>query len=152
MEKINQLLATYAEQRRQFTKDATQALREVFKDVFDQHPELTVIVWSQYTPYFNDGDECVFRVNSVTCSNAPDTENVSSWGEYEGEEEGVWLWSDGFSATDVEASASIRKMARALDEVIQSSDMTDVLKDVFGDHVQVTVTRDGIDITDYEHD
>jgi hypothetical protein len=39
------------------------ALKESFKDFFDAHPEARGIKWSQYTPYFNDGDACVFRVH-----------------------------------------------------------------------------------------
>src|SRR5688572_27883088 len=29
----------------------------------EDHPEIQQISWTQYTPYFNDGDECTFGVN-----------------------------------------------------------------------------------------
>lgn len=42
--------------------------REIFsdgcKDLFISIPEVSSFSWNQYTPYFNDGDECVFRVNT----------------------------------------------------------------------------------------
>jgi hypothetical protein len=38
--------------------DAAQAF-------FDKAPEGTTITWAQYTPYFNDGDACTFRVGST---------------------------------------------------------------------------------------
>src|SRR5688572_33247641 len=35
-------------------------LKEQFKNIFEEYPDLDRISWTQYTPYFNDGDECVF--------------------------------------------------------------------------------------------
>lgn len=32
-----------------------------------QNKNIISIYWSQYTPYFNDGEECIFRVNSLNC-------------------------------------------------------------------------------------
>lgn len=37
---------------------------EVAKEIFDKYPTVRAFSWNQYTPYFNDGDECVFSVNS----------------------------------------------------------------------------------------
>lgn len=31
--------------------------------VFVELPEIAGMRWSQYTPYFNDGDQCVFRLH-----------------------------------------------------------------------------------------
>ena len=39
-----------------------EALKESFKELFEAHPRLRSVVWAQYTPYFNDGDPCYFRV------------------------------------------------------------------------------------------
>lgn len=36
---------------------------EIIKLFFEECPKVQAVVWSQYTPYFNDGDECIFRVN-----------------------------------------------------------------------------------------
>ena len=37
-------------------------MQESFQKLFQNIPELYAMSWEQYTPYFNDGDECVFSV------------------------------------------------------------------------------------------
>lgn len=39
---------------------------QIIKLFFEECPKVQAVVWNQYTPYFNDGDECVFSVNSPT--------------------------------------------------------------------------------------
>ena len=41
-------------------RDGQEALKVAFKEFFETHPEARAIVWTQYTPYFNDGDACEF--------------------------------------------------------------------------------------------
>src|SRR4051794_19743146 len=58
--------------------------KEGSQDIFDMFPELQSFSWTQYTPYFNDGDECIFRVNdwfSVDLTDGTNLEEVydSSW-------------------------------------------------------------------------
>lgn len=38
------------------------ALKETFQDYFTKFPELAAIMWTQYTPSFNDGDPCTLTV------------------------------------------------------------------------------------------
>lgn len=47
-------------------KDGQKALKGAFADFFKAHPEAKAIVWTQYTPYFNDGDTCTFGVNGFS--------------------------------------------------------------------------------------
>jgi len=117
----------------------TPAILSVFK--FD---EVEKVKWTQYTPYFNDGEPCVFSVGDIYVRSNKSTEE-------EGEEdEGFEYISsynkkvpDGFSA---EAWAALNELSDAL------SGMHDVLEEAFGDHVQVFVTREGIEVEEYEHD
>lgn len=41
----------------------TQLVKLVFAEFFKENPEIFYVGWTQYTPYFNDGDECVFRTS-----------------------------------------------------------------------------------------
>ena len=34
----------------------------LFKPIFEKYSDIRTISWHQYTPYFNDGDECTFGV------------------------------------------------------------------------------------------
>lgn len=41
-------------------KKVSQLFQQQAKELFDNHSELESFMWSQYTPYFNDGEECKF--------------------------------------------------------------------------------------------
>ena len=106
-------------------KSGQDASKEVFKEFFEQFPEVDKIQWTQYTPYFNDGDACTFGVNKPDFI-LDDGNVVSSW------------YGDGKKyVTD-----SLRALFGF--ELLMES--------VFGDHVEVTVTRQGIEIDEYDHD
>ena len=163
-EKFDQLIAEQEELRQKFQKTAQELFKETTKEFFDGNPAITAVVWTQYTPYFNDGDTCEFRVNSPTFTNAPDPEYVR-WGEYEGDAEDVFavenmayvMKSDrDYHKEDQEA---IKKAGgvdvdscEAFERMICSSAMEDVMKAMFDDHVQVIATREGFEVNDYEHD
>lgn len=64
-------MKTYAEKQAEIAKlriDAANTARDNLesarKQLFEDFPDLEWFSWTQYTPYFNDGDECTFRVNS----------------------------------------------------------------------------------------
>lgn len=51
---------------KQATQNATGPFREALKTALlkflEKHPENSGVCWRQFTPYFNDGEPCVFRV------------------------------------------------------------------------------------------
>lgn len=153
--------------RAKFQTEAQAMFKETMKEFFDKNPGITALKWTQYTPYFNDGDACVFRVNDVTFTNAPEDklDNVTAWGEYEGEDESVWVTqnvahvlSSGSKyymnkAAKIRAAGGIDEdSCNLIDKMIQSDEMEEIMKEMFGDHVQITATRDGFDVDEYEHD
>ena len=150
---FDKLLNEQRELQKKFQTTAQALFKETTKEFFDKNPGVTAIVWTQYTPYFNDGDTCEFNVNDATFTNAPDPENVR-WGDYDGDEEKAadgseifaWeSWGDAPEGLNVE-------MCKAFDRMICSSEMEDVMKAMFGDHVKVVATREGFDVDDYDHD
>lgn len=163
---FDQLLADQSELQRKFQTQAQALFKEITKEFFDKNPGVTGVVWTQYTPYFNDGDTCEFRVNDATFTNAPiDELNEVRWGEYEGEAENVWacenvghvLNSDReyyqntkniiLAAGGVDAESCV-----LFDKAITSGEMESVMQAMFGDHVKVIATRDGFEVDEYEHD
>ena len=44
---------------------AQEEFKKSMREIFILIPSLKAIAWTQYSPHFNDGDECVFGVNSV---------------------------------------------------------------------------------------
>lgn len=150
--KIEKLMEQYAESKRKFLTEAQEAFKEFLKEFFDSNPEITVIKWSQYTPYFNDGDSCIFGVNDPVFSNS-DPDNVScwgNWGELEEERDREFVFQGTWSIpTHLEHKKDV---FAEFTRIICSSEMEDVLYRMFGDHVCVTCTREGISAEEYEHD
>jgi hypothetical protein len=142
--------------RAKFQETAQALFKETTKQFFDNNPGVTAILWTQYTPYFNDGDTCVFNVNDVyfTNANSEQMDDVSSWGEYEGEEETVWsetAWGFNYHEDKHFEGINIEE-ANQFSKLVGSSDMEDVMKEMFGDHARVIATREGFDVQEYDHE
>ena len=150
---FDKLLNEQRELQKKFQTTAQALFKETTKEFFDKNPNVTAIVWTQYTPYFNDGDTCEFSVHDATFTNAPDPESVR-WGEYDGDEEfaadgsEIFAW-EGWG----EAPAGLNtKLCKDFSAMINSLEMEDVMKAMFGDHVKVVATREGFEVDDYDHD
>lgn len=46
-------------------KVSAEALTTIFVEFFNKYPQVKTIYWQQYTPEWNDGEECVFSVREV---------------------------------------------------------------------------------------
>jgi hypothetical protein len=133
-EQIQQLRKSLETQSKDFFKEASA-------EIFEKHPELKSFSWTQYTPYFNDGDECVFGAQT-------DYISVAMKGEDDDEDEneiGSWSLS---KATNLTPKQSAAKDALALLAAFEDEDF----KTMFGDHVRVTVSRKGVSVDEYSHD
>lgn len=164
--KFEQLIEEQRELQKKFQEQGQALFKETFKEFFDKNEAVKAVVWTQYTPYFNDGDECTFSVNSPTFTNAEgdDLDDVTGYGEYDGDNEEVWAvenveWVLGKGREyHTEAAAAIDKggvdvkSLQLMEEVIQSGEMEDILRAMFDDHVKVIATRDGFDVQEYDHD
>lgn len=49
---------------KQLQEQAKTLFLESAKSVFENHPDLKSFSWTQYTPYFNDGDTCEFSAHT----------------------------------------------------------------------------------------
>lgn len=134
-------------------EEARAVVREVFKEgaaeLFGAHPRLDSFGWTQYTPYFNDGDECVFGVrNDEPYFNGEHSYDVGTIHETKYENVGGQYQKVANPDYDAELGGAFA----AVREFLTSFDESDY-RELFGDHKKVTVKRDGaLDIDDYEHD
>jgi hypothetical protein len=122
-EQFSTFKAEVEELRVKLQKTGEQFLAQNFKELFEKYPKLETISWSQYTPYFNDGEECIFRSNH-------------KYADIEGTE-----LSD--KEHDV-IEEEIKQFMNQLDN--------ELLKNLFGDHVQLVVSKEGISVEDYDHE
>jgi hypothetical protein len=163
---FDQLISDQKELQRKFQDQAQGLFKDITKEFFEKNPGITGVVWTQYTPYFNDGEPCEFSVGEPTFTNAPvDELSDICWGEYEGETEGVWAAENiaYIMETDSEYHQDTKNTILAAGGVdvescilfakaVGSSEMEDVMQAMFGDHVKVIATREGFEVDEYSHD
>lgn len=61
-DELNEQIRLAKEQMREKSEGLVEGMVKIF---LDECPEVTGVHWTQYTPYFNDGGECEFNVNSI---------------------------------------------------------------------------------------
>ena len=124
-----------------------QGFSESAKVVFKKYPWLEQFSWTQYTPYWNDGSECVFHVRVY------DDEGIDLNGidvldlEYDIKEGGAW--PDELIGANMQAvKDAVAACAGLVHEMTE-----DELLEMFGDHAKISVNRNGTcDVTRYRHD
>ncbi|GHJ49682.1 hypothetical protein Cs7R123_70240 [Catellatospora sp. TT07R-123] len=117
--------------------------------------------WRQYTPYFNDGDPCVFGIYGFWVRTAADDDELDrdelrvaeyedphpSLGGHRREGDG---WSRQLGPYEGEQQERYGRV-RELGDALLADVFADVLLEAFGDHAQVTVRRTGIVVESYKH-
>lgn len=175
--------------REQMSSQYETVFNDVTKQLFSKHKTLKIIQWTQYTPYFNDGDVCNFGINHIYYSveypegvdastTAFDTHYDGYDGEFVGEPPSEYTYRDAadYKRDPKATNASWKRYAAdavaAFEEVCKKHDKDELIAlsedmDLFrkmvtdnqsfmemmlGDHVLVTITKNGVFTSDYEHD
>lgn len=149
LEKLRKLENDMAEAMAKAASDGKRAVKEAVDEILGQHPEVAAVSWTQFTPYFNDGEPCEFRVNEIEVSlMASDYEDASPAGD-----DGDWLstWDLDYGERKGRHPNLISKL-KELSRCISSAGLRHAMEATFGDHVRVIVARDGTDVQEYEHD
>lgn len=124
-------------------KDGKEAVLNAFQEIFKRYPTLQCIAWQQYTPYFMDGDACVFNVYCDDVGLQFEDEDEVTWTYNEPEEPG--LHRESMLQDDFD------EMLSTISTILSMHD--DVFLYTFGDHAEVYVERDGsVTIEHCDHD
>lgn len=162
-----QTKAAFEAARQKLNEDFKQSIATIFQSFFAANPEVYAFAWTQYTPYFNDGEPCEFGVNEIYAYN--DTEEVRE-AIQNGDRSGIF-WGE-LGTEDDETDYVVNTRDRTYDhharkmvpveleqyeqntaDLIRAlNDFNDEFQYAFGDHVSVLVTRDGIDVEEFDHD
>jgi hypothetical protein len=138
------------------------ALLDLLRD-----PEIDEFGWRQYTPYFNDGDPCVFTADELWVRTVHDHDadpgDLLIADDYDYVH--PTLGRAGHDGYDYSASPHAPRIrpyegtdeprywrARAVADALSSRAFNDVLMDAFGDHATVTVRRTGILVEFFKHE
>lgn len=140
------LLKQFQAQRKaldeQIKETGKAAFNDMCKSVFSENPALKSFTWTQYTPYFNDGDPCRFRAN---------TDYITVvWGDEELDEVTPRSFTRS-NATGALADAVFKDVFGKIYELLKSMDNA-LLEAMFGDHCRVTAKPDGVQVDSYDHD
>lgn len=126
VEQIHAELTAFNEKKVALTETLRKDFPSLLAPLFDANPSVEKISWTQYTPYFNDGESCEF------CAQ---TDYIIINGE------------DKYDSENIEKSVFV-----SFSSVLESIPYEFYLE-LFGDHVEITIKKDGtIKVDEYEHD
>lgn len=167
---LQDLVAKHAEMKKELESSGKSEFFKWFKDFFEKYPFITEVQWCQYTPYFNDGEPCEFRVNSPdfkilkTYAGAAEILDIVSADYYDDEDEeededgnpvesltnsyGMWSYKTVKKGTTPESVA----LSNAMIELTVLFEETELFKLALDDHSKITVNKDEITVEEYEHD
>lgn len=148
------------EEMKRLRDEARKKVKDFFikgmNKIFEMYPEVKTVSWTQYTPYFNDGEECVFGAHTDYFQvNGYDMydDNTDENSEYKNvmpysETKGRWVnqeWKyDKPESRAVKIKEAIKGFLAQLDD--------DDYKTMFGDHARVIAMKDEILVEEYDHD
>jgi len=155
------ILREKQEEIKKLKEEMLEASNKIFTDltktIFKEHPKLESFGWSQYTPYFNDGETCTFSANIdyIYINGQPADEadwinetkitNYGTWNrekrQYEGRTE----------VANLDYDPELAKITDEVKDFLSNFD-EDFFLSQFGDHAEITITAEGVSVDECEHD
>lgn len=134
--------------------EGKSAIADAMAGFFAKYPSIESVVWTQYTPYFNDGEPCEFGLGEFAVVGDLKSLGLKS---YEDDNENNDYYEEGYPT---ESSCTIcwstkNETAKDIKGFLESLESLDdqVYLAVFGDHVRVVANRDGtFEVDEYDHD
>ena len=157
IKEVKEKQSEIAQLKAELHKKSEEVFFKGAKQIFESHPKLESISWTQYTPYFADGDTCVFSAQ---------TDYLQVNGEYADENDtlsptivkvyGTWnrqkqVYEGRIEEPNPNFDKELSDGVDAISEFLGVFD-DDFYKSQFGDHVRVTITANGVDTEDYDHE
>lgn len=143
--------------KERYQEEGKAEIQNTLQLFFKEFPEIKKIAWTQFTPYFNDGDECVFSVNDIMFLNDEyeigDKATGYDWrgNLVENLEIGSMYDFDEVCMSHCKTnSPELQEGIKQLKSLMNTHE--DILKELFGDHVEVHITADSVRIDDYDHE
>lgn len=130
IESIKAKVEEINKKREEHLNEVRQGFPAMFAEFFAKST-IKSLTWQQYTPYFNDGEECEFSANVRYL--------VINIGEDNEDDEAGLTHED-------------KKLLDEVKETLCSIDQN-FYRDLFGNHVEVTLTAEGVEVVEYsDHD
>lgn len=124
-EKITEMVEVFKKQKEEFTEKMKGEFNNFFKEFFAINSDISQVQWTQYTSYFNDGEPTYFSTHFYDVLRLDEDMPKE---EYE----------------------RLKEIESELEDLLNSIP-GEIYKDMFGDHVEVTATADGFDVSEYSN-
>lgn len=145
-------LQNFFEIEKNIIKIGKSSILSAFQMIFELAPNTKSICWIQYTPYFNDGDTCVFSVGDIffNAEKLPYGEDDDITAYYYGEGEMEQHYFSNFREKCKDSTLLIS----ILDFIYTFFYESEFAKEVFGDHIAIYINAGDNDFTisEFEHD
>lgn len=131
--------------QKKYQKELAAEFKVATQFFFEETP-VKAIVWNQYTPYWNDGEECTFRVDEVyfVTSDLTEEQIDDICSAYDVEDDEQYTTVNSYDKSEL-ADVCI-KFSRLIEY------NSHLMKEVFGDHALVILTKDASTVKEYEHE
>jgi hypothetical protein len=155
------------EARKKIKVEAQSIIKGVFDEFFEKHPNVYAIGWTQYTPYWQDGEECTFRVNEIKLFLSKDSQEEDEDDYHEGDQEllrdRAYYAKDGdqeelakidakiAQAGGIDAYKAIVKDFGVVTKILEAIE-NEYMEMLYGDHVSVLYTKKGVKVEEYDHE
>lgn len=143
-DKIQQLRKELFEQTKNFFSECT-------KELFDSDDRLKTISFTAYTPYFSDGDVCIYSAHT-------DDPYINGYDYYDDDYDGsefINLYSlagkRDYKSNTYSGEQKAANTIKSVKAFLSSFD-DEFWKEFVGDHCRVTITRDNVEVDEYSHD
>lgn len=137
--KISSLINSLEKTKDKKLTEINSEFKKVIDLLFKNCPEIKCVYWKQYTPYFNGWKDCEFFVRPL----------LFRFYNAEYAEDKYHCFLDKNNPCSF-LSPEKYMMCKQFDEFVRGN--PGLMKDLFGDHCEITITADGIDVSECEHD
>lgn len=154
-EKISNFRNEISRLQTELVEEIKNNLQPLAAEFFHKYPFVRAIAWTQYTPYFNDGEACEFSVQDThifteyefpKAEDEDEDDDITENSVYDG----VDTWS--LSHAKYRKDWVTDEFVKDFKEFMTFQEDEDAMETIFGDHVQVWITSDGIQVDEYDHD
>lgn len=151
LETFNTARKEFEEKKKIFFEEAQKSFGAILVQEMTKFPLVEGYKWTQYTPYFNDGEPCEFSVNAdgyIVNEEVDDCYYQPSNTTYDivnGKIESIPRVNLGEKET--QEIACLEYMNNLISE--QDEDM---LLNLYGDHAEIIVTQTDVTVEEYSHD
>lgn len=162
LDKFNSVLQEFKDKQEQLHSMFEDTLKEVIEEFLNTHLDIVAVKWIGYVPYFNDGEPCIFSINSfnVISNEVLTEENFDTYIDLELDA----IYYKGYDKydlkdwdNDIKQYVDSKGKESLLEDITNLEQFLDnnktLIQYLFGDHHKVVITREAITVEAYtDHD